>query len=52
MTPRRARLAIHVAAVLFGLTGVFGELIQSGAAVITLGRAIFAVLALAACCAA
>jgi len=47
MTPRRARLAIHVAAVLFGLTGVFGELIQSGAAVITLGRAVFAVLALA-----
>jgi len=47
MTPRRARFAIHLAAVLFGLTGVFGELIQSNAAVITLGRAAFAVLALA-----
>lgn len=46
MTHRRALLSIHAAAVLFGLTGVFGELIQSGAAVITLGRAIFAVLAL------
>jgi len=47
MTPRRARFAIHLAAVLFGLTGVFGELIQSNAAVISLGRAVFAVLALA-----
>jgi len=46
MTPRRARIAIHLAAILFGLTGVFGELIQSGAAAITLGRAAFAVLAL------
>ncbi|EWM45282.1 eamA-like transporter family protein [Bordetella holmesii 70147] len=32
---------------LFGLTGVFGELIQAGAAVITLGRALFAVASLA-----
>jgi len=47
MPPRRALFAIHFAAILFGLTGVFGELIQSGAAVITLGRAVFAVLALA-----
>jgi len=48
MTPPQARLAIHLAAILFGLTGVFGELIQSDAAVITLGRAAFAVLALVA----
>lgn len=37
---------IHVAAVLFGLTGVFGELIQASAFAITFGRAAFAVLAL------
>jgi len=43
----QALAAIHVAAVLFGLTGVFGELIQAGAPVITMGRAFFAVLALA-----
>ena len=47
MTRSQALAAIHAAAVLFGLTGVFGELIQSGAAAITLGRASFAVLALA-----
>lgn len=38
---------IHIAALLFGLTGVFGELIQAGAIAITLGRAAFAVCALA-----
>ena len=38
---------IHVAALLFGLTGVFGELIQATAIAITLGRATFAVCALA-----
>ncbi|AEE67537.1 membrane protein [Bordetella pertussis] len=47
MTRQRALVYIHIAAVLFGLTGVFGELIQAGAAVITLGRALFAVGALA-----
>jgi len=47
MSSRRALFAIHLAAVLFGLTGVFGELMQSNAAVITLGRAVFAVAALA-----
>lgn len=46
MTRQRALLAIHVAAVLFGLTGIFGELIQADAALITAGRAAFAVLAL------
>jgi len=46
MTRQRALTQIHIAAVLFGLTGVFGELIQAGAAVITLGRACFAVVAL------
>ncbi len=47
MTRQRALVYIHFAAVLFGLTGVFGELIQAGAAVITLGRALFAVTSLA-----
>lgn len=46
MTRHRALSYIHIAAVLFGLTGVFGELIQASAAVITLGRAVFAVIAL------
>lgn len=46
MTQTQAILAIHAAAVLFGLTGIFGELIQADAAVITAGRAGFAVMAL------
>jgi len=46
MTHQRALAHIHIAAILFGLTGVFGELIQASAALITLGRALFAVVAL------
>ncbi|MEI2418050.1 DMT family transporter [Orrella sp. JC864] len=46
MNRRYALLQLHIAAVLFGLTGVFGELIQADAAVITFGRALFAVAAL------
>lgn len=46
MNRQSALFAIHVAAVLFGLTGIFGELIQADAMVITAGRASFAVLAL------
>ena len=38
--------AIHLAAVLFGLTGIFGELIDADAMLITAGRAAFAVVAL------
>ncbi|HEX8611487.1 MAG TPA: DMT family transporter [Telluria sp.] len=37
----------HMAAVLFGLTGIFGALIHADATVITCGRAAFAVAALA-----
>lgn len=48
MTRQRALFAIHIAAVLFGLTGIFGELIQADAMVITAGRAAFAVAALVA----
>lgn len=46
MNRQRALFAIHVAAILFGLTGIFGELIQADAMVITAGRACFAVAAL------
>lgn len=46
MTHQRALAYIHIAAVLFGLTGVFGEVIQASAALITLGRAFFAVVTL------
>jgi len=46
MTRPRALAAIHVSAVLFGLTGVFGELIQASAVAITAGRAVFALMAL------
>lgn len=46
MNRQRALFAIHIAAVLFGLTGIFGELIQADAMVITAGRASFAVFAL------
>lgn len=42
MNSRQATTAIHITAVLFGLTGIFGELIQAGAALITAGRAAFA----------
>ncbi|VFR34995.1 Permease of the drug/metabolite transporter (DMT) superfamily [plant metagenome] len=48
MQHRNALLSIHAAAVLFGLTGIFGELIQASAAVITFGRALFALVSLAA----
>lgn len=46
MTPRAALVSIHLSAVLFGLTGVFGELIQGSAFVIVFGRAALAVVAL------
>jgi drug/metabolite transporter (DMT)-like permease len=47
MTRQRALVHLHIAAVLFGLTGVFGQLIQADSALITFGRAAFAFLALA-----
>lgn len=47
MSRSSALVQLHIAAVLFGLTGVFGELIHADAAVITFGRAVFAVVALA-----
>ena len=43
---RNALLSAHVAAVLFGLTGILGALILADAGVITFGRATFAFIAL------
>ncbi len=43
---RHALVVAHIAAVLFGLTGVLGALIHADATIITYGRAAFAVLAL------
>jgi len=47
MSERNALLAIHLGALLFGLSGVFGKLAASAPLLITFGRALFAVLALA-----
>lgn len=46
MNSRQAQAAIHIAAVLFGLAGIFGELIQASALLITAGRAAFSTVAL------
>jgi drug/metabolite transporter (DMT)-like permease len=47
MTPRSALGALHIGALMFGLTGVFGKLASASPSVIVFGRGIFAVLALA-----
>lgn len=47
MTPRTALGALHIGALMFGLTGVFGKLAVASPAVIVFGRAAFAVLTLA-----
>jgi drug/metabolite transporter (DMT)-like permease len=46
MTPRTALGALHIGALMFGLTGVFGKLAAASPAIIVFGRAVFAVLAL------
>ncbi|MFK3766105.1 DMT family transporter [Pseudomonas putida] len=43
---RNALINAHIAAVLFGLTGILGALIHADATVITFGRAAFAIIAL------
>lgn len=48
MTSRSALIALHMGALLFGLSGVLGKLAQASPAVIVFGRAAFAVAALAA----
>ena len=47
MTPRTALGALHIGALMFGLTGVFGKLAAASPGIIVFGRAAFAVLALA-----
>lgn len=47
MTPRSALLALHMGALLFGLSGVLGKLAHASPSVIVFGRAAFAVAALA-----
>ncbi|MGY2290235.1 DMT family transporter [Pseudomonas sp. SDO528_S397] len=47
MTPRTALGALHIGALMFGLTGVFGKLAQASPTLIVFGRAAFAVVALA-----
>jgi len=46
MNRRNALLAVHFGALMFGLSGVFGKLADSGPLTITVGRALFAVLVL------
>ncbi|MDR0806675.1 MAG: DMT family transporter [Enterobacteriaceae bacterium] len=46
MTRRSAFIQMHIAAVLFSLSGIFGKLIISGVAVLVYGRSMFAVLLL------
>jgi drug/metabolite transporter (DMT)-like permease len=46
MSPRNALWAIHLGALLFGLSGIFGKLANTTPQMISAGRAIFAVLAL------
>jgi drug/metabolite transporter (DMT)-like permease len=46
LTRTQSLFAVHLVAVLFGATGVLGELITADPALITWGRAAFAVLAL------
>lgn len=47
MSERKALLAIHLGALLFGLSGIFGKLAATTPLAIVAGRALFAVLALA-----
>ncbi len=46
MAYRTALFKMHIVAVLFGITGVFGKLIASSAFVLVFGRALFALLAI------
>ena len=47
MNRRKALLALHLGALLFGLSGIFGKLALAAPIVIVFGRALFAVAALA-----
>ncbi len=46
LTRLQSLFAIHLVAILFGATGIFGAIIRADALIITWGRALFAVLSL------
>ncbi len=46
MTKKNALIQMHIAAILFGISGIFGNLVVSDAFIISLGRSIFAILAM------
>ena len=46
MTPRQALIGLHISALAFGLTGVFGKLALAAPLAIVFGRALFAVISL------
>lgn len=46
MTKKIALIQMHIAAVLFGVSGIFGNLIISDALILSFGRSIFAILAM------
>lgn len=46
MTKKIALIQMHIAAVLFGISGIFGNLIISDASILSFGRSIFAILAM------
>lgn len=48
LTPRSALIGLHIGALMFGLSGIFGKLILAGPLVIVFGRALFGSLSLAA----
>lgn len=50
MTRQTALIQMHFAAVLFGLSGIFGNLISSDSTTITVGRSLFAILAMSLLC--
>ncbi|WP_312207586.1 DMT family transporter [Pseudomonas kuykendallii] len=46
MTPRRALIGLHIGALAFGLSGIFGKLALAAPLAIVVGRSLFAVAAL------
>lgn len=50
MTKQTALIQMHIAAVLFGISGIFGALIHSDAFIISMGRSAFAILAMTLLC--
>lgn len=46
MTKKTALIQMHIAAILFGISGIFGNLIVSDAITTSLGRSLFAIIAM------